>query len=139
MDSSNTGLVWDKFHISQGHRSNTPFIQIGRRRPERRRLRETEHSNPFKLALHYQELLESGQADSQTELARLIGTPRSTVSAYLRLLNLDGEIQEFALNLDDADECLVGLTEARLRPLIGKDRRTQRRGFRRLVEAGGGA
>ena len=35
-DSSNIGLVWDKFHVHQGHRSNTPFIQIGKRRRSRR-------------------------------------------------------------------------------------------------------
>ena len=55
--------------------------------------------------------------------------------AYLRLLNLDQEVQEVALSLDDADGRLVGLTEARLRPLVGKDTRAQRRAFRRLVEA----
>ena len=55
--------VWDKFHIYQGHRRNTAFIGIGRRhRP--RRFKVDKHPNALKQALHYRELLESGQADS---------------------------------------------------------------------------
>jgi len=131
-------LIWDKFNIYQGHRQNTPFIQIGRRRKSQR-IRPPKEANPIKQALAYRELLDSEKADSQGELARLSGIPRSTISAYLRLLNLDGEVQDFALNLDDSDERLSMLTEPRLRPLVGKDRRTQRRGFRRLIKTGGGS
>ena len=135
LDSSNQGIVWDKFHIYQAHRSHSPYIRIGKKRRQPRRLEIQNHRNPLKQALHFQELLESGQADSQTELAHLIGTPRSTISAHLRLLDLDQEVQDFALSLDDADERLIGLTKARLRPLVGKDRCAQKRAFRRLMEA----
>ena len=59
--------VWDKFHIYQGHRRNTAFIGIGigiDRRHRPRRLKADKHPNALKQALHYRELLESGQADS---------------------------------------------------------------------------
>ena len=118
LDSTNSGVVWDKFHIYQGHRRNTAFIGIGRRhRP--RRLKVDKHPNALKQALHYRELLESGQADSQGELSRLCGTPRTTISAYLRLLGLDEEVRAEALNLSDEDERVARLTEPRLRHLGG--------------------
>ena len=110
--------VWDKFHIYQGHRRNTAFIGIGRRhRPPR--LKVDKHPNALKQALHYRELLESGQADSQGELSRLCGTPRTTISAYLRLLGLDEEVRVGALNLSVEDERVARLTEPRLRHLGG--------------------
>ena len=77
-----------------------PFIQIGRK-PRRRRLKVEKHPNALKQALHYQELLDSGQADSQSELARLCSTPRTTITAYLRLLRLDAEVRAEALSLSD--------------------------------------
>ena len=42
---------------------------------EIRRLKLEKHCNAFKQALHYQELLDSGQADSRGELSPLRGTP----------------------------------------------------------------
>ena len=79
------------------------------------RIRLEKHPNAIKRALHYKELLDSGQVDSQGELARLSGTPRTTVSAYLRLLGLDEEVRAEALNLSDEDERVARLTEPRLR------------------------
>ena len=105
--------VWDKFHIYQGHRRNTAFIGIGRRhRP--RRLKVDKHPNALKQALHYRELLESGHADSQGELSRLCGTPRTTISAYLRLLGLDEELRAEALNLSDEDERVSTAADAQM-------------------------
>ena len=126
--------VWDKFHIYQGHRRNTAFIGIGRRhRP--RRLKVDKHPNALKQALHYRELLESGHADSQGELSRLCGTPRTTISAYLRLLGLDEELRAEALNLSDEDERVARLTEPRLRHLVGLQPAEQLRRFRALLDA----
>ena len=65
------------------------------------------------------ELLDSGQVDSQGELSRLSGTPRTTISAYLRLLGLDEEVRAEALNLSVEDERVARLTEPRLRHLVG--------------------
>lgn len=91
--------------------------------------------NPFKQALWYQEVMESGGADSLTELAQLCNTPRPTISAHLRLLKLDPRIQAEALALDDDDDRLSVLTEARLRHLVGHKVREQRRRFRALLHA----
>ncbi len=48
-------------------------------------------------------------------MSRLSGTPRTTMSAYLRLLGLDEEVRAEALNLSDEDERVARLTEPRLR------------------------
>ena len=131
-DSSNIGLVWDKFHVYQGHRSNTPFIQIGKRRRSRR-IEVAKHTNPLKQALAYQDLLDTGQADSQVEISRLCGTPRSTISAYLRLLNLDEKVRQRLLEIPNTDQWLHQLTESQLRGLLGQDARFQRRRLKELL------
>jgi hypothetical protein len=136
LDPTNSGVVWDKFYIYQGHRVNTPYIQIGTKRKNPPRLKLEKHPNAIKRALHYKELLDSGQVDSQGELARLTGTPRSTISAYLRLLRLAPEIQSFALDLEDADDRHGVLTESRLRYLVAlRDPDEQREQFGALMAA----
>ena len=73
--------------------------------------------------------------DSQGELSRLSGTPRTTISAYLRLLGLDEEVRAEALNLSDEDERVARLTEPRLRHLVGLQPAEQLRQFRALLDA----
>ena len=134
LDSSNSGIVWDKFQVFQGHRRNVPYIQTGPKRPKSRRLKVSKHRNAVKQALHYQDLLDSGQADSQVELAQLTRTPRPTISAYLRLLGLDEEVRAKALSLPDDDPRTPVLTEARLRRLLGlQSPAQQRRAFQELL------
>ena len=136
LDPTNSGVVWDKFYIYQGHRVNTPYIQIGTKRKNPPRLKLEKHPNAIRRALHYKELLDSGQVDSQGELSRLSGTPRTTISAYLRLLGLDEEVREEALNLSDEDERVARLTEPRLRHLVGlQEPVEQLRQFRALLDA----
>ena len=135
LDPTNSGVVWDKFYIYQGHRVNTPYIQIGTKRKNPTCLKLEKHPNAIKRALHYKELLDSGQADSQGELSRLSGTPRTTMSAYLRLLGLDEEVRAEALNLSDEDERVARLTEPRLRHLVGLQPAEQLRQFRALLDA----
>ena len=108
--------------------------QIGTKRKNPPRLK-LEHPNAIKRALHYKELLDSGQVDSQGELSRLSGTPRTTISAYLRLLGLDEEVRAEALNLSDEDERVARLTEPRLRHLVGLQPAEQLRRFRALLDA----
>ena len=133
LDSSNHGLVWDKFQIYQGHKRYSHFIQIGRLPPDRP-VQISRDPNPLKQALQYLELIETGRVDSQTDLAQRAGVSRSTVAAYLRLLSLDLEIQSELLSLDGSDDRLQGLTEARLRPLLSfKDPEDQREQFRALL------
>ena len=126
------GLLWDKFHIFQGHKRNTPFIQIGKRRRSRR-LKVAKHPNPLKQALAFQELLDTGHAGSQVELSKLCGTPRSTIAAYLRLLNLDEQVQHSLLEISNTDQRLHRLTESRLRGLVGQDAGFQRRRLEELL------
>ncbi len=133
LDSSNIGVVWDKFHIYQGHTVNTPYIRIGRQGPKLRRLKVNKHRNPIKRALCFRELLDSGQADSQGDLSRRCSIPRTTISAYLRLLDLDAEVQACLLQLDDSDQRLQRLTEPRLRHLHGQDAESQRQRLQGLL------
>ena len=113
------GLLWDKFHIFQGHKRNTPF-QIGKRRPSRR-LKVAKHPNPLKQVLAFQELLDTGQAGSQVELSKLCGTPRSTIAAYIRLLNLDENVQHSLLEISSTHQRLHRLTESQLRGPVGQN------------------
>jgi len=136
-DSTNFSIVWDKFHIYQGHRAHTPYIQIGRKRRDPGQLKLDRHSNAIKQALQYQGLLDSGQADSQAELARLTRTPRTTIAAYLRLLGLDEEVRAEALRVADDDDRISALTEPRLRHLHGQDARVQRLRLHQLLSQAG--
>jgi len=111
-------LIWDKFHIYQGHKRNTPYIAIGRKGQKPGKFKKKKHPDALKQALHYRDLLDSGQADSQGKLASLIGTPRSTISNYLRLLGLPEVIRTEALSIDDDDVRISTLTESRLRRLL---------------------
>ncbi len=133
LDSTNSGIVWDNFQVYQGHRSNTRYIEIGRQ-PRRTALKVAKHRNPLKQALAYQALLDAGAVDSQTELARLCSTPRSTISAYLRLLGLDAKVQAETIALDDDDERLDTLTESQLRGLLGKRSSDQRKRLSVLLD-----
>ena len=67
LDSTNSGTIWDKFKVFQGHRSNTPYIQIGRNGGKSHDLKLEKNPNAIKQALQYQGLLDSGQVDSQSE------------------------------------------------------------------------
>jgi len=99
LDSTNSEIVWDKFQVFQGHKSSTPYIEIGRQ-PRRTALKVAKHRNPLKQALEYKSLLDAGEVDSQTEIARLCRTSRSTISAYLRLLALDDKVKAQVLVID---------------------------------------
>ncbi len=70
--------IIDGFQIHQGVRRNTSYIEIGRQ-PQRCALTVATHRNPLKQALEYQAPLDTGEAHSQTELARLCRTHPLTV------------------------------------------------------------
>ena len=134
MDSTNSGIVWDNFQVYQGHRATRPYIEIGVKRHQSPCLKLERHPNAIRQALQYQELLDSGQADSQSEIARLTRVPRPTIAAYLRLLNLDEEVCAEALNVADDDDRISALTEARLRRLLGRDAKEQRQNLKALLK-----
>ena len=93
--------------------------------------------NAVKQALQYEEVLSSGEVDSQTELARLSGIPRTTISAYLRLLRLDASVRSEALQVGAGDPRVALLTEARLRHLVELAPSEQRQQFRALLATAG--
>ena len=127
------GVVWDQFPVFHGHKVNSPYIRIGKKGRKPRRLKIDKHPNALKRALCFRELLDSGQADSQGDLSRRCGIPRTTITAYLRLLDLDAEVQACLLQLDDSDPRLQRLTEARLRHLHGQDAGGQRLWLNKLL------
>ena len=133
LDSTNSGIIWDKFKGFQGHRANAPYIQIGRKGCKSRHLKLEKHPNAIKQALQYQVLLDSGQVDSQTELARISGTPRTTISSYLRLLGLSEEVRVEALSVADDDDRISALTEPRLRHLVGRETQEQQARLKALL------
>ena len=136
MDSTNSGVVWDNFQVFQGHRVHTPYIKIGSKPLYKGALKLEKHPNAIKQALQYQGLLDSGQVDSQTELARLTRRSRTTISAYLRLLGLTEEVRAQALEIDDDDERARFLTEPRLRGLVGlTDPSKQRQAFEDVLSS----
>ncbi len=90
--------------------------------------------NPLKQALEYRSLLDAGEADSQSELARLCSTPRTTISAYLRLLDLSEEVRAEALSVADDDDRISALTEPRLRLLVGREIEEQQERLKALLE-----
>ena len=46
----------------------------------------------MKTALQYQQMLDEGQAQSQADLARLLGVSRAKITQVMNLLKLDEEI-----------------------------------------------
>ena len=81
-------------------------------------------------------MLDLGQAESQVDLARILGVSRAKVTQMMNLLELDEEIQEFILGLEDSDERLKVLTERRLRQ-ISKiiDSEHQKDEFLKIIKA----
>ena len=75
-------------------------------------------TNPLKMAYQYKAMLDSGYAQSQVDLARILGVSRAKVTQMLNLLKLDDGIQEFILNLEETDARLKVLTERKLRCLV---------------------
>ena len=127
-------MVWDEVPVFQGHRVNSPYIRIGKKGRKLHRLKVAKHANPIKQALCFQELLASGPADSQVDLSRRCGIPRTTITAIVRLLGLDAEVQAQVLQLGEDDPRLQRLTEARLRGLHGQSASLQREIFKKLLQ-----
>ncbi|MBH81147.1 MAG: hypothetical protein CMQ49_11635 [Gammaproteobacteria bacterium] len=72
----------------------------------------------MKLAVQYNEILESGMIASRADLARHLGVSRAKVTQILNLMKLAPEIRDFIANLEESDERLQILTERQLRPLV---------------------
>ena len=84
--------------------------------------------------MQYKQMLDGGEAESQADLARLLGVSRAKVTQILNLLKLEGEIREFILSLDDTDQWLEVLTERKLRVWVKLPKKRQVEKFRKMVE-----
>lgn len=93
------------------------------------------HPNYLKRALYYHELLDKGDIESQTALAKQVGISRTKTRLILRLPKLDKEIKDFILKIDDADPGLNFLSVYRLQPLLQiQNKERQRREFWKMLE-----
>ena len=77
-------------------------------------------------------MLDNGQAESQADLARHLGLSRAKITQTMSLLKLDGNIQQFILELEDTDKRLQRLTERLLRGLVNLSRDKQWQAIERL-------
>ncbi|MBN2541300.1 hypothetical protein JXI42_00380 [bacterium] len=59
------------------------------------------YRNPIYLAIEYKQMIESGKAKNQTELARVKGISRARVTQILNLLKLDTNIIDYLKQLGD--------------------------------------
>ena len=124
--------MWNKFQYYQIFRNKAPVFRVGKSAVSAAKF----YQNPVKVALNYNEMFDLAQADSQADLARILGVSRAKVTQMMNLLKLDEEIQAFMLGLKETDERLLALTERRLRPLTRiSDRNSQREHFRKLLAA----
>ena len=75
------------------------------------------YRNPIYLAKEYKEIIDSGEAKNQAELARLKGISRARVTQILRLLKLDKNIIDNLEQIGDPMDRKV-ISEKELRKII---------------------
>ena len=100
-------------------------FQLPSRLPKPLKPRPT-YQNPIFRAKEYAQLIESGQAKNESDLARKIGVSRVRVCQYVRLLSLDASIVKALEQLGDPLTERV-ITERRLRPYLRKTPKEQQR------------
>jgi len=83
------------------------------------------YRNPIYLAKKYKEMIDSGEAKNQAELARIRGISRTRATQILRLLKLDSLIIQELEKLGDSLNAKI-ITERMLRPYINKSFREQK-------------
>ena len=88
--------------------------------------------SPVALALAFQQMMEDGEVNNQSDIAQKTGLTRARVTQVLNLLKLpDSVIQELGAFCDEAQ--IAFYTERRLRPITRiKNTREQINAFRRL-------
>jgi len=88
----------------------------------------------LRKAMEWQELLDSGKASSQAEIARSEDLTRARVTQVLSLLRLAPEIQEYILSMPEV-VVRPAITERALRPIVQlKQAGTQLEAFEQLVD-----
>ena len=127
--------VWDHFPIHHFRRNQKPIIAIGHKPQKQLPTQKLHHPNYLKRALYYQELLDKGDIESQTALAKQVGISRTQTRLILQLLKLDEKIKDFILKIDDSDPRLSFMTVYWLQPLFQvKSKERQRRKFWKMIE-----
>lgn len=81
--------------------------------------------NPIYLAKEYKEMIDSGKAKNQVELAKLKGISRARVTQILSLLKFDSLIIQELEKLGDPLKSRI-ITERMLRPYVNKSFREQK-------------
>ena len=83
------------------------------------------YRNPIYLAKEYKKMIDTGEAKTQAELARLKGISRARVTQILDLLKLDSLIIQELEKLGDLFKSKI-ITERMLRPYVNKSFREQK-------------
>jgi len=78
------------------------------------------YRNPIYLAKEYKEMINSGEAKNQTELARTKGISRARVTQILNLLKLDNDIIDNLEQIGDPMDTRV-ISERELRKIITRN------------------
>ena len=88
------------------------------------------------LAIHFDELLRSGQVENYSDLARLGRVTSPRVTQIMNLLNLAPDIQEAILLLPKSPGGRDAITEKSIRPIVAvTDWHEQRRMWDALMQA----
>jgi hypothetical protein len=95
-------------------------------KPELRKIVKSQQTyrNPINLAKEYKEVIKSGQARNEADLARNIGVSRVTVNHFISLLKLTPEVIQAIENIGDPMPKRY-ITERRLRSIIKLPREKQ--------------
>ena len=83
------------------------------------------YRNPIYLAREYENIIDSGEAKNQAELARIKGISRSRVTQILSLLKLDSLVIQELVKLGDPLKSRI-ITERMLRPYVNKSSKEQK-------------
>lgn len=90
------------------------------------------YRNPIFVAKRYAQMIESGEAKNETDLARKIGVSRVRVCQYVRLLSLDASLIRALEQLGDPLTERV-ITERHLRPYLHKTTKEQKNLLKHLI------
>ncbi len=91
------------------------------------------YRNPIYLAREYVNIINTGQAKSEADLARKIGISRVRVNQIIRLLKLDSQIIKQIEKLGDPIKSRI-ITERRLRYYIKESPEKQRTFIKKITQ-----
>jgi hypothetical protein len=108
-------IIKRKFHVKAKERGKKSLVR-GEPTPTREQIPRI--AKLMALAIHFDELIQTGAVKDQAELARLGRVSRARLTQIMNLLNLASEIQEDILHLSISRKCQTP-SERRLRALAG--------------------